>query len=134
MNIIALLLIPVLVLTSGAFPLPVSPRSATSSEQTDEARHAAKIKAQVQKRNVGEQSRVRVRMLDGTEVNGYISKVEENSFEVTNTKSGKIIAISYTDVDKVTGPGLSKGARIVIGAGILVGVVAAILWALYPKT
>ena len=134
MNIIALLLIPVLVLTSGAFPLPVSPRSATSSEQTDEARHAAKFKAQVQKRNVGEQSRVRVRMLDGTEVNGYISKVEENSFEVTNTKSGKIIAISYTDVDKVTGPGLSKGAGIVIGVGILVGVVAAILWALYPKT
>ena len=73
-------------------------------------------------------------MHDGTEIKGYISKIEENSFDVTDRKSGKVVAISYVDVDKVRGPGLSKAADIVIGVGIVVGVVVVLIYALYPKT
>jgi glucose/arabinose dehydrogenase len=129
MKTIALLLITVLALNGSGFALHTSPQCASLQTQANEAKQAAKAKAEVQKRGVGEQSRVRVSLRDGTEVKGYISKVEENSFEVTDRKSGKVIAISYNNVEKVKGPGLSKPAQIAIGVGIVVGVVAGIFLA-----
>lgn len=134
MKTIALLLITVLALNGSEFALQTSPPSAGSQRQTDEAKQSAKAKAEVQKRGVGEQSRVRVSLRDGTEVKGYISKVEENSFEVTDKKSGKSVAVSYHDVNKVKGPGLSKPAQVFIVVGVFVGVAAAIFAALLPKT
>ncbi|MBZ5723227.1 MAG: hypothetical protein LAO03_23055 [Acidobacteriia bacterium] len=134
MKTIALLLIAILALNGSGFSLQTSPPSAGPQTQTSEAKQAAKAKAEVQKRGIGEQSRVRVRMRDGTEVKGYINKVEENSFEVTDRKSGKVVAISYNDVNKVKGPGLSKAADIAIGVGILVGIVVGILIAVTPST
>ena len=134
MKTIALLLIAILALNGSGFSLQTSPPSAGPQTQTSEAKQAGKAKAEVQKRGIGEQSRVRVRMRDGTEVKGYINKVEENSFEVTDRKSGKVVAISYNDVNKVKGPGLSKAADIAIGVGILVGIVVGILIAVTPST
>jgi glucose/arabinose dehydrogenase len=129
MKTIALLLITVLALNGCGFALQTSPRSASLQTQTNEAKQAANAKAEVQKRGVGEQSRVRVSLRDGTEVKGYISKVEENSFEVTDRKSGKVVAISYDNVEKVKGSGLSRPAEIAIGVGIVVGVVGGIFLA-----
>jgi hypothetical protein len=129
MKAIALLLITVLAVNGNGFALQTSPRSASLETQTNETKQAAKAKAEVQKRGVGEQSRVRVSLVDGNEVKGYISKVAENSFEVTDRKSGKVVAISYNNVEKVKGPGLSKPVQITIGVGILIGVVAGIFLA-----
>jgi hypothetical protein len=134
MKTIALLLIAILALNGSGFAFQTSPPSAGSQTQTGEAKQAAKAKAEVQKRGVGEQSRVRVSLRDGTEVKGYISKVEENSFEVTDKKSGKAVAVSYNDVNKVKGPGLSKPAQVFIVVGVFVGVAAVIFLALLPKT
>ncbi|MBZ5665977.1 MAG: hypothetical protein LAO30_15350 [Acidobacteriia bacterium] len=131
---IALLLIAVLSMNGSGFSLQTDPPSPASQLQTGEAKQAANARAEVKKRGVGEQSRVRVNLRDGTEVKGYISKVEENAFEVTDKKSGKVVVISYTEVEKVKGPGLSKAANIVIGVGVAVGVVVAVLIALTPST
>jgi hypothetical protein len=134
MKTIALLLIAVLAFNGSAFALQASPTSGSLQTQTNEARQAAKAKAEVHKRGVGEQSRVRVSLHDGIEVQGYISKIEENSFEVTNRKSAKAVAISYNEVNKVKGPGLSKPAQVFIVVGVFVGIAAAIFVALLPKT
>jgi hypothetical protein len=131
---IALLLIVVVALDGMEFALETTPASAGSQTKTSEARQDAKAKAEVQKRGVGEKSRVRVSLRDGTEVKGYISKIEENSFEVTDRKSGKAVAISYTDVSKVKGPELSKPAQVLIVVGVFVGIVGGICLALIPKT
>ena len=134
MKTIALFLFAVLALNASGFALQTNPRSASPQEQTKEAKQAARAKDQVQKRGSGEQSRVQVSLRDGTKVKGYISKVEEDSFEVTDRKSGRVVAINYKDVDKVKGSGLSKPAQVFIVVGIFAGVVAAIFWAIYPKT
>ena len=134
MKTIALLLIVVLALNSNGFAFPTSAPSAGSQTQTGEAKRTAKAKAEVQRRGVGEQSRVRVTLHNGTEVKGYISKVEENSFDVTDRKSGKVVAISYQDVNKVKGPGLSKAAQIVICVGVAIGIVVGIVIAVTPST
>ncbi len=61
-----LLLVAVLVFNSVAVP---------QATQTQGASPAAKVKAEVQKRGIGEKSRVKVRLRNKTEVKGYISKI-----------------------------------------------------------
>lgn len=76
----------------------------------------------MQKRGIGEKSLVRAKLRTGDQVKGYISKIEEKSFAVTDKKTGQITTIPYADVQKIRGPGLSKGDKILIGvsAGVAV--------------
>src|SRR5215470_9846613 len=101
------------------------PVSVGEEGQTQESGQAATIKAEVQKRGSGENSRVRVNLRSGAELKGYISKIDERSFEVMD-HSGKVTTISYTDAARVRGTGLSKGAQIgiVVGVGLAVTVAA----------
>ena len=71
-------------------PLPPSPQTLSQ---------AAKIRAAVQKRGVGEKSRVKVKLRDHTEVKGYISKIEDSSFNLTD-KTRQVTTIQYTEVEK----------------------------------
>jgi hypothetical protein len=84
---------------------------------------AAAIRTEVRRRGAGEKSRVKVSLRDGSEVKGYISKIDDSSFEVTDKKTGSSKSVAYVDVRKVQGPGLSSGVKI----GIAVGVVALII-------
>jgi len=103
-----LLLVAVLVFNSVAV---------TQATQTQGASQAAKVKTEVQKRGIGEKSRVKVRLRNKAEVKGYISKIEDASFDVIDKKTGRATTIPYADVERVQGSGLSKGAKI----GIIVG-------------
>ena len=114
MKYFAVLFVVVLVFNS------VADAKATQTIETTQATH---IKAEVEKRGTGEKSRVRVRFRNKPEVKGYISKIEDSSFDVTDKISGQATRISYADAEKVQGPGLSKGAKI----GIIVGVGVAIV-------
>jgi len=106
-----LLLIAFLVFTTTAY---AAPRGETSQP--------AKMKAAVQKRGTGEKSKVKVTLGNGTLVKGYISKIDDSSFDVNVAKAGQPTTIAYTDVLKVQGPGLSRGAK--IGIGVIVGAAA----------
>jgi len=114
----ALLLVAVLVFNSLAAP---------ETTQRQEASQPARVKAEVQKRGIGEKSRVRVRLQNNADIQGYISKTEENSFEVTDRNTGRPTTIAYADVEKVQGAGLSKGAKIGIIAGAAVLVVVTVI-------
>jgi hypothetical protein len=85
---------------------------------------AAKIKANVAKRGAVKNKRVKVIMLDGKKLEGDIGQVGEESFELTDSKTGQSSSIAYRDVSQVRGGGLSKGAKIGIAAGIGAAVVA----------
>ena len=113
-----LLLVAVLVLNSVSAP---------QATQTHEAPQSAKVRAEVQRRGIGEKSRVKVRLGNKEEVKGYISKIEDASFDVTDKNTGRATTISYANVEKVTGSGLSKGAKIAIIAGVGMAVVAAVI-------
>jgi len=130
MKVVSLLLVSLLVWNGAAFADQAAPASGSIQVQTQETAKAAKIKAKVQKRGIGEKSRVRAKLVNGAEVKGYISKIEEASFTVTDKKTGQTTTISYADVQKIQGPGLSKGDKILIGVGLGVavfGIVAGIL-------
>jgi hypothetical protein len=115
MRTLSLLLVALLVFSSAA-----------SAAQTQVTPQAAKIKAQVQSRGTGEKSKVRVTLGNGTMVKGYISQIEESSFDVNDSKTRQATSISYTDVQKLQGPGLSKGAKIGIVVAVAVAVVVVV--------
>lgn len=118
MNVVPAILIAVLVCsrTAGTQELP-----------TPEAPHAEKIKAEVQRRGAGERSRVKVLLRNGAKAGGYISKIDDSSFALTNKKTGSPTTFRYDEVRKVQGAGLSKGAKIGIVAGVGVAVVAVVI-------
>jgi hypothetical protein len=57
------------------------------------------------------------------EVKGYISKIEDASFDVTDKNCGEATTISYASVERVQKDGLSTGAK--IGIIVVVGVATA---------
>ena len=61
------------------------------------------------------------------EVKGYISKIEDASFDVSNKNTGQTTTVPYTDVEKVSGSGLSKGAKLGLIAGAAVVVTAVVI-------
>src|SRR5215475_15767853 len=56
------------------------PAAEKAPTQTSEQEKATKIKKEVAKRGVGE--KVRARFRDGHELKGYITRIEEDSFEL----------------------------------------------------
>jgi len=85
---------------------------------------AAAVKAKMQKIGVGERAVVRVRLRDGTELRRYLSRIENDSFSITDKTTKKATSASYGDVRSVTGKGLPTTAKvlIVVGVGVVVTV------------
>jgi hypothetical protein len=116
MKVISFSLAVVMVLHGFAYSQDLVPgvdQSLASNPQL-----AEKARIEIQKRGVGEKSRVRIRLHDRTEMKGYISQIEETSFQVTDNKTGRVSTITYDSVDRVKGGGLSKGSKIAIGVGV----------------
>jgi len=65
---------------------------------------------------------VAVRLRNGSELKGKITQAAENVFTLKE-KTGTHRDISYADVMKVQGRGLSKGAKFGILTGIIAGAV-----------
>jgi hypothetical protein len=134
MRKLSLVLIACLFFSSLGFADQSARDSETQQGQSAETPQVAKFKAQVQKRGAGEKSKVRVTLGNGTMVKGYISKIEESSFDVNPNKNGQVTSISYIDVQKIQGPGLSKVAKVGIVVAVGVAIVALVIGIEYAKT
>ena len=134
MRILLLLLVAVLVFSSTGFADQPAPDSGPQQGQAAETPQVATFKAQVRKHSIGEKSKVRVTLGNGTTVKGYISKIEESSFDVNGGKTGQATSISYSDVQKIQGPGLSTGAKVGIGVAIGVAIVVVVGLILYARS
>lgn len=107
-----------LMLALVLFPMP---RVALAQQQlTDPG--VVKIKTDVARRLRDEKTNVTVRLRNGSELKGRITKAADNMFTIKE-KTGSQRDISYADVTKVNGKGLSKGAKFGILTGILAGAV-----------
>ncbi len=79
---------------------------------------AASVKARMQKIGVGDRTVVNVKLKDGTELRGYLSRIEDNSFTITDKTTKKATSASYGDVRSFARKGLSTTAKVVIIVGI----------------
>jgi hypothetical protein len=97
MKLVSLMLVSLLVCEGAGFAGQAPPTTATSQLQTQETPQAAKIKAKVQKRGIGTKSQVKVKLANGTEVKGYVSKIEESSFTQSSGGDCASQALNFLD-------------------------------------
>ena len=92
----------------------------TQSGAEKQGEELSKIRANVAKRGVGPKAKVKVVLLDGTKLQGYISEAQAETFTVTDAKTGGNVVVKYGQVKQVKGDGLSRGAKIALGLGIAI--------------
>ena len=110
----AIMLSGILLVTAFGFQ-HVLAQTANDTQATE------KIRAKVQKIGVGSRARVEVKLRDNTQLKGYISAAEQDSFAVTDAKTGSTRTVSYADASSVkkAGGGLSSKTWIILGATVV---------------
>ena len=76
------------------------------------------VKAEVLKRGTGEKAKVKGKLRNGSEVRGYISKADQDTFDI-HEKNNENVTLTYADVLSVRKSGISTAAKIGIAAGAL---------------
>ena len=113
------------------FSLTFAPSALAKTKAEKEAAFAAQVKAGIAQLGTGPDTRVEVKLRDKTKLKGHLSAVTADSFAVTDLKTGAITTAAYADVTQVKGNNLSTAATIAIAAGVAVGVVLLVLWAIF---
>lgn len=112
--------------------LAVATNSVTAfaeSSAEKEAQQTAKIKASIQALGTGEKAKAKLKLKDGTKLEGYVSAANDESFVLTNAKTATVTTVTYPQVKQVKGHNLSTGTKVAIGVGILAAVAFAIVLA-----
>lgn len=86
-----------------------------------------KAKTEVVDRLNKHETRVKVKLRNGSEVKGRLTQSSENSFTLTNEKTGNRSDIAYADVVNVEGRGMSKKKKTFIAIGVGAAVFAAMV-------
>ena len=107
-------------------------QSASANTKKDAA-PAEKARAAVQKIGTGEKARVEVRLRDNTKLKGYVSAADEDSFTVTDRKTGATTNVAYADALQVkkAGGGLSPVTWAIIGGSAAAAIIVTKV-VLYP--
>ena len=118
------------IILSGILLSTIFGAPSASAKATDAARQASEVKAKVQNIGVGERSRVEVKLRDDSKVKGYVSAAGEDTFTITDSKTGAARTLNYADVAKVSkAGGSSMRKNILIGVAVAAGAVVAIIFA-----
>ena len=99
-------------------------RASQGQPQSGAADQTAKVKSDVAKRVDNKKTRVKIKLRNGEELKGRIDQAADNTFSITQDKTGKKIELVYSDVAEVKGRGMSTLTKVGIVAGIAVVVVA----------
>jgi len=108
--------------------MATAPSVLAKSKAEKEAELAEKVKGGVARLGVGKEARIAVKLRDKTRVSGYISQADEDSFVVTDVKTGAATEVAYTDVTQAKGQNLSTGATIAIAVGLAVFVTMLVIY------
>lgn len=100
----------------------VSAFAGSNSEK--ERSRAIRVRESIRKLGMGERAKVKVRLKNKAQIEGYVSDIGEDSFTVVASETGQPAVIEYRQVKKVKGGNLSTGAKIAIGFGIAAAVLA----------
>jgi hypothetical protein len=110
------------------FSLFATPAALARTKEEKEAALAAKVKDGVAKLGAGVDSKISVKLRNKTKLKGYVSRIEEEAFFVTDAKTGDETRVAYGDVTQAKGNNLSTGAIIAIAAGVAVGVTLLVIY------
>jgi hypothetical protein len=86
-----------------------------------------KIKSEVTRRIAGKKDHVNIELRNGDKLKGRLEQADDSKFTLRQDKTGNKLELSYSDVARIKGQGLGKGAKIgiiVVIAVVAVGVAA----------
>ncbi len=86
-----------------------------------------KVKTNVARIFANKRGKTTVKYKDGTKSKGYITEVKDDSFAVSDSKSGKITNIQYEQVKSVSQYSFPTAAKIAIGVAAGFGVLVLIV-------
>ena len=112
------------------FSLSLTPVYA-ASDNKKQVQFEAKVKEAVLKLGTGSAARIDLRLRDKTKIRGYIAEASDETFVVVDPISRATQVIPYAQVKQIKGHNLSTGAKIAIGVGITVGVIAVLALIFY---
>jgi hypothetical protein len=112
-----------ILLSAIVFALSLSFPAATRA-QTSEAQATQTARTSVQTMGVNTDRRVEIKLRDKTKVKGYITRLDQDSFSVTDSKTGASQTLSYSDVQDVkkASSGWSSKNWLILG-GVAAGIV-----------
>ncbi|MDX2034531.1 MAG: hypothetical protein SF339_27905 [Blastocatellia bacterium] len=110
------------------FTLTLTPPAYAETKAEKEAAFVAKVKADIAKIGIGRDARIAVKLRDKTKLSGYVSQVGDESFVITDLKTGASTEVPYPNVTQARGKNLSTGAIIAISVGVAVGVTILVLY------
>ena len=105
------------------FNLSLCSAAFAETKAEKEANFAEKVKTEIAKLGTGTEAKIQVKLKDGTKLKGYVSQINEDSFVVTDEKTGTSTEVPYPQANQVKGNNLSTGVKIAIGVGITIGVI-----------
>lgn len=100
-----------LVINLTIMPLSVSAKEGKAER---EAKFAQKVKTEIAKLGTGTDSKVKVKLKNGTKIEGYISEINDEGFVVTNA-NGKSTSVAYHHAKQVSGRNTKLGIAFAIG-------------------
>jgi sRNA-binding regulator protein Hfq len=100
--------------------LALAPAALGANVSDKKREFVEKLKANIESQGVGEQSKIKLKLTNGTKIEGYISEINESGFTVVSKKDGKNITVAYPQVKQAKGNNWT--AKNVIGIAILTGI------------
>lgn len=99
----------------------------TDADAALERNRVERIKTNIYRLESSGKTKIVVKLKSGAQLKGYITKIGEDSFDVTNYKKNQTTAIVYRDVAQVKEQGSSKGAKIMLVLGVAAAIVLLVL-------
>lgn len=81
---------------------------AKSAGTNKEAKFIKKLQSNIQKQGIGVNSKIKLKLKDGTKLKGYISEINDNQFVVIEEKTGQNVSVSYNQVNQAKGNNWSQ--------------------------
>lgn len=98
------------------------------SDAETERNRVERIKTAVYRLDSSRKTKIVVRLKSGAKLKGYLTKIGDDAFDVTNYKTGQTVSVVYRDVAQVKPQGgSSKAAKYALGIGVAAGIVVLVL-------
>lgn len=118
------LLLGIFLLNVALAPMTLAKTKETGKKLT----FIEKLRANIQNQGVGIDSKIQVKLKDGTKLKGYVSEADNEQFTVIDAKTGQATQVPYPQVKQAKGNNWSQKhwIGVVIATGILVALLIAV--------
>lgn len=109
--------------------LALPPSTFANTKNDKETEFIEKLQASLHKQGVGIDSKIKVKLNDGTKLKGYVSEINDDKFVVVNEKTGQNVSVAYPQVKQAQGNNWNtrKTIRIAATIGLVVIAIAIIV-------